>query len=257
MAEALPRTRRPRRARAGVRPLTRLSLAVVLAAGLLVGGGLAVTSLAAGEPDHDAPRLTPPLIDPGALPRPPLLPSTRPAPDPPAPGTHAAPQSGQGATAPRSTAEWEAELARREEALARAQEALNAQMKALRALEEEVATRWREADALVKAAGQRWEADAARLVTPDGQVMALPVTGTVAEAQLEQVVGIVRRMRAKESAPIVAGWDDALAVDVLGRLPPRIASGVLAALPAQQAARLTTKMARAGLPTPLRPGETP
>lgn len=67
---------------------------------------------------------------------------------------------------------------------------------------------------------------------------------------LDQVAAITKGMKPKAAAAVAAGWDDALTVDVLGRLPPRQAAELVAALPAEVAARVTARLARDGLPTP-------
>ena len=64
------------------------------------------------------------------------------------------------------------------------------------------------------------------------------------EAQIAGVTKMVSSMRAKQAAGMVGALDDDLAAEVLGRMSGRNAGKLLAALPADVAARLTEKMAQ-------------
>ena len=142
---------------------------------------------------------------------------------------------------------WEASLAAREEALARAQAALTQQLDDLRKLEAQVGERLKQANARFEAANKRWE-DNARLRTPSGETV--PQTVDEANAQLDKVVAIIKKMKPSAAAAMASKWSDELTVDVLARLPARVASPVLAQMAAKDAARVTAMLARGGAPTP-------
>lgn len=144
---------------------------------------------------------------------------------------------------------WESSLAGREEALRRAREALAEQAAELERREARLAARWREANARHEAAARRWSANA-RLLTPDGE-LTFPMSRDEANAWLDQVVAIVKKMKPKEAAAMVSEWDDALTVDLLARLSGRLSAPVLGAMEPKTAARVTAMLARGGPPTPL------
>jgi|GEM_PF-2515504 len=145
---------------------------------------------------------------------------------------------------------WEASLAAREEALAKAREALAKQVEDVRKLEAQVDARLREANERLAEANRRWE-DNARLRTPTGEV--LPQTIEESNAQLDKLVAIIKKMKPADAAEMVSKWHDALLVDVLARLPARVASPVLAKMEPKHAARVTAMLGRGGAPTPPKP----
>lgn len=66
--------------------------------------------------------------------------------------------------------------------------------------------------------------------------------------RLGQVAALLKDMKPREAAQVVAGLDDALAVGALSRMSPRSASAIAAALPAEHAARLLTRLSQLPLP---------
>lgn len=62
-------------------------------------------------------------------------------------------------------------------------------------------------------------------------------------ARMAHLVTIMKKMKPKDAAAIVASWDDGLAVEVLGLLPARIASPIVSKMPAAHAGRLTSRLA--------------
>lgn len=62
-------------------------------------------------------------------------------------------------------------------------------------------------------------------------------------ARMNHLVTIMKKMKPKDAAAIVASWDDGLAVEVLGLLPARTASPIISKMPAAHAGRLTSRLA--------------
>jgi len=63
------------------------------------------------------------------------------------------------------------------------------------------------------------------------------------EERRTRVAAILKKMKPKSGAKVVAKWSDIVAIDIMWRLPARISAAVLAAMPAEAAARITRKMA--------------
>ena len=61
-------------------------------------------------------------------------------------------------------------------------------------------------------------------------------------ARMNHLVDILKKMKPKAAAAMIAVWDDAFAVDVLQRLPARTASPILAKMPAELGGRLTARL---------------
>ncbi|PKN54698.1 MAG: hypothetical protein CVU56_25085 [Deltaproteobacteria bacterium HGW-Deltaproteobacteria-14] len=222
--------------------------------GWVVGAILGIAAIAAPlllvqqvarseSPPQEGAKAVPPVIDPAGVRR---LDSRLPDP---------APDGGAG-EAPDATPRnplrpiWEASLAAREEALAKAREALAKQLEDVRRLEAQVDARLQEANRRLEQANKRWEENA-RLKTPTGA--SLPQTLEEANAQLDKLVAIIKKMKPADAAEMVSKWHDALLVDVLARLPARSASPVLAKMAPKDAARVTAMLARGGAPTPGEP----
>lgn len=199
-------------------------------------------------PQEGAKQDPPPVIDPAGVRR---LDSRLPEDTPPP-----ADDGAKDAAAARATARnplrpiWEASLAAREEALAKAREALAKQLEDVRRLEAQVDARLHEANRRLEQANKRWEENA-RLKTPTGAT--LPQTLEEANAQLDKLVAIIKKMKPADAAEMVSKWHDALLVDVLARLPARTASPVLAKMAPKDAARVTAMLGRGGAPTPSEP----
>lgn len=147
------------------------------------------------------------------------------------------------------SAAWESSLSGREETLRRARRALAEQVAELEEREARLEARWREANARHEAAARRWSTNA-RLATPEGE-LTFPLSRDEANAWLDKVVAIVKKMKPAEAASMVSRWDDALTVDVLARLSGRLSAPVLGAMEPQVAARVTAMLARGGPATPL------
>ncbi|MFN7145527.1 MAG: hypothetical protein ACK4YP_17260, partial [Myxococcota bacterium] len=64
------------------------------------------------------------------------------------------------------------------------------------------------------------------------------------EAHVASLVTMVESNRAGAIAPVVAGLEDALAVEVLDRMNRQKAGKLLAALPPERAAALATRLTR-------------
>ena len=60
--------------------------------------------------------------------------------------------------------------------------------------------------------------------------------------RLGQVASALKEMKAPAVAAVIAGWDDAFATQVLGRLPARASGAIAAALPPEHAARLLARL---------------
>ena len=63
------------------------------------------------------------------------------------------------------------------------------------------------------------------------------------EERRSRVADILKKMKPKKGADMVAKWSDIVAIDIMWRLPARISAAVLAAMPAEVSARITRKMA--------------
>ena len=64
-----------------------------------------------------------------------------------------------------------------------------------------------------------------------------------AEIRIQRVVNIMKSMKPKPAARILQGWDTNLAAVALLRLPPRVGSKIVAALPPEIAGQVTTRLA--------------
>ena len=63
------------------------------------------------------------------------------------------------------------------------------------------------------------------------------------EERRSRVAAILKKMKPQAGAEMVSKWSDIVAIDIMWRLPARISAAVLAAMPAEIAARITRKMA--------------
>jgi flagellar motility protein MotE (MotC chaperone) len=63
------------------------------------------------------------------------------------------------------------------------------------------------------------------------------------EERRTRVASILKKMKPKKGALMVAKWSDIVAIDIMWRLPARISASVLAAMPAEISGRITRKMA--------------
>ncbi len=63
------------------------------------------------------------------------------------------------------------------------------------------------------------------------------------EIRIQRVVNIMKSMKPKPAARILQGWDTDLAAVALLRLPPRVGSKIVAALPPEVAGQVTTRLA--------------
>jgi flagellar motility protein MotE (MotC chaperone) len=63
------------------------------------------------------------------------------------------------------------------------------------------------------------------------------------EERRTRVAAILKKMKPKKGALMVAKWSDIVAIDIMWRLPARISASVLAAMPAEISGRITRKMA--------------
>ncbi|MGM0577162.1 MAG: hypothetical protein ACQEXJ_15665 [Myxococcota bacterium] len=138
---------------------------------------------------------------------------------------------------------WAARLAAREQALVRTQQALMAQMERVEERERKVEERWREA---MEARQFAEEACGAPVVGERPSLTTLPLTEEERETRLERVRKIVKKMGPDEAAAMMQRWSDPLAVNVLEGLSPRVVAPLLAEMPAEEAARLTRRMATGG-----------
>ncbi|GMV43235.1 MAG: hypothetical protein AMXMBFR64_49510 [Myxococcales bacterium] len=145
----------------------------------------------------------------------------------------------------------------RERELAVLREALLAEMTTLEALQDKLDRRWTEADdawqaahaaLLLTEAGCQCTADpeAAVAEREDGAPAGptAPTPEDEREKRVVQVVAIIKGMQPESAARVVQSWDDGLATMALSRLPARVASKVVASLPPEHAARLTSNMIR-------------
>jgi len=62
--------------------------------------------------------------------------------------------------------------------------------------------------------------------------------------RIKQVASLVKDMKPKDAALVVAGLDESLAVGLLAKMPPRSASAIASALPPELAARLLTRLSQ-------------
>ena len=60
--------------------------------------------------------------------------------------------------------------------------------------------------------------------------------------RIAQVAAALKEMKAQDAALVVADWDDALATEVLSRLPARASGAIATALPPAHAARLYARL---------------
>ncbi len=67
------------------------------------------------------------------------------------------------------------------------------------------------------------------------------------DAAMQRVLAVVSRMRARDAARVVGGWDAPFAASVLAKLPARKVSGILAAMPPDLAAGLSETLAMRAL----------
>lgn len=142
----------------------------------------------------------------------------------------------------------------RERELAVLREALLAEMTTLEALQDTLDRRWTEADdawqaahaalLLTEAGCQCTAAPEEAVVEREEGAPASPTPEEEREKRVVQVVAIIKGMQPESAARVVQSWDDGLATMALSRLPARIASKVVASLPPEHAARLTSNMIR-------------
>lgn len=254
----------------------------LVAVAILAGGVFAASRLAFGEGPKDGRPETPPVIDktptasaPGAkgggaattaaapAPPGPVTPSgaavaAAVADDNATPATAAAPpavpleqKAGPTRLWALDLVEREAALAGEKEALAKEQEALAARVAALELQNRDLEARKAQVADLAKAVGAQWDAQAARLTTPDPNAIVLPANTVEANAQLDLVASIIKKMKPKAAAELMQTWKDPLQVDILGRLQPRVSSAILNVYDPTIGGRVTTELARLGLPTPI------
>lgn len=103
----------------------------------------------------------------------------------------------------------------------------------------------------------------ALMAAADPRLAAVPLTGLPVEGgaplpsplgvldrpRLKQVAALVKDMKPRDAAEVVAGLDDNLAVGLLARMAPKSASAITAALPPEHAARLLTQLSVLPIPT--------
>lgn len=83
----------------------------------------------------------------------------------------------------------------------------------------------------------------------DGTIPIPSPLGVLDRPRLKQVAALVKDMKPRDAAEVVAGLDDNLAVGVLARMAPKSASAIAAALPPEHAARLLTQLSVLPIPT--------
>lgn len=83
----------------------------------------------------------------------------------------------------------------------------------------------------------------------DGPIPIPSPLGVLDRPRLKQVAALVKDMKPRDAAEVVAGLDDNLAVGLLARMPPKSASAITAALPPEHAARLLTQLSVLPIPT--------
>jgi len=99
----------------------------------------------------------------------------------------------------------------------------------------------READ--LREAEQRLEVRLMEMETLRDEIDAkLAELDAVEERRRRQVTEMAEKMRSKQSGPFLAAMDDDLAVDLLDRMQPTKAAKILAAMPANKAARLAEQL---------------
>lgn len=251
---------------------------VALVAVLVIGGGVFTASrLAFGEGPKEGRPATPPVI--GARPTEAAASSSTAAgpkaPAAPRPVAALAPTGGAGgaggpgasgaeppplARKAGPTRLWALDLVAREAAVAEEQAALAKEAEALRVRAAAIELQSRDLEArkaqvadLAKAVGAQWDAQAARLTTPDPDAIVLPANRDEANAQLALVAEIIKKMKPQAAAELMQTWRDALQVDILGRLQPRVSSAILNVYDPTIGGRVTGQLARLGLPTPKLP----
>lgn len=109
------------------------------------------------------------------------------------------------------------------------------------------------ATALMAAADPRLAAVPLSALPTDGTPPIPSPLGVLDRPRLRQVASLVKDMKPRDAAEVLAGLDDNLAVGVLARMPPKSASAITAALPPEHAARLLTQLSV--LPIPPEPEE--
>lgn len=98
------------------------------------------------------------------------------------------------------------------------------------------------ADALKTAADPSATALVPAAVLPDPEP---PFTGSVLDRpRIKQVAALVKDMKPKDAALVVADLDESLAVGLLAKMPPRSASAIASALSPELAARLLTRLSQ-------------
>lgn len=105
------------------------------------------------------------------------------------------------------------------------------------------------ATALMAAADPRLAAVPLTGVPVEGGVPIPSPLGVLDRPRLKQVAALIKDMKPRDAAEVVAGLDDNLAVGVLARMAPKSASAITAALPPEHAARLLTQLSVLPIPT--------
>ena len=144
---------------------------------------------------------------------------------------------------------YEARLIAREKALLQAYETLQAEKERILQMEALVEDKW-------NVAREDWNM-ASALVTRSEEVcngapprdgagppLNLGLQTVDPELRVNQVVQIVKGMKPKAAAKVIAQWDSPLAATALKRLSPRISSKILAELPKDMAQALTVDLVR-------------
>lgn len=105
------------------------------------------------------------------------------------------------------------------------------------------------ATALMAAADPRLAAVPLNGQPVDGGIPIPSPLGVLDRPRLKQVAALVKDMKPRDAAEVVAGLDDNLAVGLLARMAPKSASAITAALPPEHAARLLTQLSVLPIPT--------
>jgi len=143
---------------------------------------------------------------------------------------------------------YEAQLIARERSLVKAYEALQAEKNRVLKMQAIVEEKWDDAQ-------ESWTT-ASMLVNRSEEVCVGPPPSEKEEAldlgldevdpevRVTQVVQIVKSMKPKAAAQVIARWDSPLAATALKRLSPRVSSKILAELPQEVAQKLTVDLVK-------------
>ena len=143
---------------------------------------------------------------------------------------------------------YEAQLIARERSLVKAYEALQAEKTRVLKMQAIVEEKWDDAQESWTTASALVNRSEEVCVGPPPsereEAMDLGLDEVDPEVRVTQVVQIVKSMKPKAAAQVIARWDSPLAATALKRLSPRVSSKILAELPQEIAQKLTVDLVK-------------